>query len=196
MNKCLVIFVEGDTEFVFYKRIVAYARGKLGDTVFDTHIVYRNVGGVGGFKNIAKRKFEKEIRPKYDEKCQFTIVLCSDTDVFEFSSRPPVDWKAVERDLRKSGASRVVHVRAKHSIEDWFLLDWDGVISSLHLKKGTKVSGKNGYEKLTQLYKMANKIYYKGAKSTDMVDKLDIDKISMAVKDQLRPLYKCLGVRI
>ena len=29
-----------------------------------------------------------------------------------------------------------------------------------------------------------------------MVDKLDIDKISMAVKDQLRPLYKCLGVRI
>lgn len=29
MNKCLVIFVEGDTEFVFYKRIVEHARGKL-----------------------------------------------------------------------------------------------------------------------------------------------------------------------
>ena len=58
------------------------------------------------------------------------------------------------------------------------------------------MSGKNGYEKLTQLYNMANKIYYKGAKSTDMVDKLNIDKIFMAVKDQLRPLYKCLGVRI
>ena len=25
MNKCLVIFAEGDTELVFYKRIVAHA---------------------------------------------------------------------------------------------------------------------------------------------------------------------------
>ena len=29
MSKCLVIFAEGDMEFVFYKRIVEHVRGKL-----------------------------------------------------------------------------------------------------------------------------------------------------------------------
>ena len=45
------------------------------------------LGGVGGFKSIALRKFVKEIKSKYEDNCEFTIVLCSDTDVFEFASK-------------------------------------------------------------------------------------------------------------
>jgi hypothetical protein len=33
-------------------------------------------------------------------------------------------------------------------------------------------------------------------KSNGMVEKLDIEKISIAVKDQLAPLYKALGVKL
>lgn len=62
MSKCLVIFVEGDTELEFYKHVVAYARRMHPMGKFDTSIEYRNVGGVGGFKNIALRKFTKEIK--------------------------------------------------------------------------------------------------------------------------------------
>ena len=47
-----------------------------------------------------------------------------------------------------------------------------------------------------RLYRMANKVYYKGMKSNGMVEKLDIDKISEAVKEQIAPLYKALGVTI
>ncbi len=96
----------------------------------------------------------------------------------------------------QNGASRVITVKAKHSIEDWFLYDADNIVSFLRLKKGTKVSGSTGYDKLMRLYKLANKVYYKGMKSNGMVEKLDIDKISEAVKDQLAPLYKVLGVTI
>ena len=64
----------------------------------------------------------------------------------------------------------------------------------MRLGKNTKVSGKNGYDKLQRLYKQANKMYYKGMKSNGMVSCLDIDKIANAVKDQLNPLYKALGV--
>ena len=64
----------------------------------------------------------------------------------------------------------------------------------MRLNKNTKVSGKSGYDKLKRLYKKANKVYYKGIKSNGMIGRLDIEKIANAVKDQLIPLYKALGV--
>ena len=39
-------------------------------------------------------------------------------------------------------------------------------------------------------------MYYKGMKSNDMVNRLDIDKIANTVKDQLNPLYKALRVQL
>ena len=177
MNKCLVLFVEGDTEVEFYKAVITFAREKRENKMFDTHIEYKNIKGVGGFKNIALRKFVKEIKPKYDKDCIFTVVLCSDTDVFELEQK-------------------LIMVKAKKSIEDWFLYDAENIISFLRLKKNTKISGNSGYDKLKNLYKQANKMYIKGMKSNGMVEKLDIEKISIAVKDQLAPLYKALGVKL
>lgn len=194
MSKCLVLFVEGDTEVEFYKQVIANARKLHPAGKFDTYIEYRSVGGVGGFKNIALRKFIKQVKTKYDNDCEFTVVLCSDTDVFEFASKPPVKWNEVKKELEANGAKKVIHVQAKRSIEDWFLYDLEGILKFLRLAKNTKVSGKNGYDKLQRLYKQANKIYYKGIKSNGMIAHLDIDKIADEVKDQLNPLYKVLGV--
>ena len=160
MNKCLVLFAEGDTEVEFYKQVVANARKIHPMGRFDTSIEYRNVKGVGGFKNIALRKFAKEIKPKYTDDCVFTTVLCSDTDVFDFASKPPIKWNDVKKELESNGASKIIHVQAKRSIEDWFLYDTEGILGFLRLNKNTKISGKSGYDKLQRLYKQANKVYY------------------------------------
>lgn len=88
----------------------------------------------------------------------------------------------------------IIHVQAKRSIEDWFLNDIEGILGFLRLSKSTKVSGKNGYDKLQRLYKQANKVYYKGIQSNGMIGHLDIEKIVNAAKDQLNPLYQALGV--
>ncbi len=194
MSKCLVLFVEGDTEVEFYKKVVANARKLHPMGRFDTNIEYRNVGGVGGFKSIALRKFKKQIKPKYEEDCEFTIVLCSDTDVFDFSPKPPIKWDEVKKELMDNGASEIIHVQAKRSIEDWFLYDLEGILRFLRLGKNIKASGKNGYDKLQSLYKKAHKVYYKGIQSNGMIDCLDIEKIANTVNDQLNPLYKALGV--
>lgn len=85
-------------------------------------------------------------------------------------------------------------MQARRSIEDWFLYDLGGILKFLRLGKNTKVSGKNGYDKLQRLYKQANKVYFKGIQSNGMIARLDIEKIADAVKDQLNPLYKELGV--
>lgn len=194
MSKCLVFFLEGDTEVEFYKQVVANAKKLRPTGRFDTNIEYRNVKGVGGFKNIALRIFMKDIKRKYEADCEFTIVLCSDTDVFEFASKPPIKWSEVKQAFMNEGAVKVIHVQAKRSIEDWFLYDMDGILGFLRLSKNTKVSGKNGFDKLQRLYKQANKVYFKGIQSNGMISRLDIEKIANAVKDQLKPLYKALGI--
>lgn len=196
MNKCMVLFVEGDTEVEFYKRVIANARKLCPANRFDIRIEYRNVKGIGGFKNNVLRKFIKEIKPKYGEECIYIVVLCSDTDVFDILSKPPIKWKEVERELCKNGASKIIHVRAKHSIEDWFLYDAESIIGFLRLPKNTKITGKSGYDKLQNLFRQANKVYFKGAKCNGMITKLNIDKIVNSVGDQLKPLYDVLGVKI
>ena len=194
MNKCLVLFVEGDTEVEFYKRVISKARQKRMDGRFDIKIECKNVKGVGGFKNIALRKFLKEIKPKYEDEYKFSIALCRDTDVFELAPKPPINWKEVELAFKEIGVQNIIHIKAEHSIEDWFLADVDGIISFLRLPKKTKVSGGSGYDKLKRLFKQANKMYYKGMKASAMIERLDIDRILQSIHTELEPLYKELGI--
>lgn len=121
-------------------------------------------------------------------------MLCCDTDIFDFAVKPPVKMHEVKKELIKSGASKVIQIQAKQSIEDWFLYDVEGILDFLRLKRNTKVSGKSGYDKLQRLYKQANKIYCKGSRSNGLIEHLDIEKIVSVVKEELRPLYKALGV--
>ena len=137
MSKCLVLFVEGDTEVEFYKRVISNARQKRVNGRFDIHVECKNVKGIGGFKNIAVRKFIKEIKPKYGKGWEYSIVLCRDTDVFELSPKPPIMWNEVEQVFHENGVQKIIHIEAKYSIEDCFLLDIDGIISFLHLLKET-----------------------------------------------------------
>lgn len=68
--------------------------------------------------------------------------------MFEFASKPPIKWDEVKKELVNNGASKIIHVQAKSSIEDWFLYDTEGIPEFLRLSKISKVSGKNGYDKL------------------------------------------------
>lgn len=192
MNKCLVLFVEGDTEVEFYKRIISDARNRMPNRRLNINIEIRNIEGVGGFKNIALRKFIKDIKRKYGIDYEYTIVLCRDSDVFELAQKPPVNWNEVETAFFDNGASKVIHIEAIHTIEDWFLYDFEGILSFLRLPKSTKMPKGNGYERLKTLFRKADKMYYKGMKSNGMVERLDIKKIVHNIHDQIGSLYNAL----
>mgnify|MGYP000989371681 CR=1 FL=1 len=140
MNKGIAIFIEGETEIEFYKKLLKNIRPLCDDRKFNvSKVVTRNLKGIGNYKNRAYRVFTKDIVPK--------IFLCYDTDVFEFSQKPPVKWKDVEKLLLDNGAKKVIHIKAKKSIEDWFLKDFSGLCKYLRLPNSTTISGSNGVKK-------------------------------------------------
>ena len=136
----------------------------------------------------------KEVKPKV-EGYQITVAVCYDTDVFGYVQRPKINWKEVEKLLIDDGAHKVIHIKAEKSIEDWFLIDKEGIKRFLKLSPDIEPQGSNGYEKLKYLFKKANKIYAKkGREVNGLVQALDIGLISREVMKGLELLYKELGV--
>ena len=50
----------------------------------------------------------------------YSMSFCYDTDVFEFSQKPPVKWREVEKILIENGAAKVIHIKAKNLLKIGF----------------------------------------------------------------------------
>lgn len=196
MKKGVLIFVEGDTEKELYCKFFDMLRGLIKNGKFNVNkIEIKNLKGIGNFKTKARRIYQNDIL-KNNPDVVFDIFLCYDTDVFEsFSSKPPVDWKGIEKVLREFGAQRVIHIKAKKSIEDWIMRDSLGVIKYLRLPNNTKIPSNNGLEQLKYLFKKKNKIYVKGVNVDGFIDKLNLEIIMCRSCSQLKPLCRKIGVK-
>ena len=195
MSKYVVIFVEGETEEELYKNyIIPLVRNSTPSKRLECEVSIFNVRGFGGFKNDSIMKFKK-LRDSNPNK-EFIVALCYDTDVFEFASTPPIVWSDVKARMLKFGANEVIQVRARKSIEDWLLYDVTGICKWLRIKEPSKITGKNGYEKIQSLFKKGNKIYIKGRKVSGLLERLDIQKIMNSVNKELEPLINILKSRI
>lgn len=86
-----------------------------------------------------------------------------DADVFEYSAKPPVNWNKLEKSLKELGAFEVNHIKVKQMLEDWLLIDKEGICSYLKIKVPKDLKGRTGYEKIKKLFKTADKVYQKGS---------------------------------
>jgi hypothetical protein len=136
MAKAVILFVEGDTEEDFYKKIVQIMRERLGNRL-KCHIEVKNVKGIGNYSSKVPRTFQKQVIPKYPS-MEYEVFLCFDTDVFDLAAKPPVNLPKLRRALFAAGANKVNNIKAKLSIEDWFLYDKEGVLAFLGLQPQTR----------------------------------------------------------
>lgn len=120
-EKVVVIFIEGETEIEFYKRLVSVMRVHCGGRL-TCSVELINASGIGRYKEKVLRIFEKRIKNKYPNG-EFYVALCYDQDVFEMGKNPPVNWQEVKKAFLNSDASEVRLIKAVHSVEDWFLYD-------------------------------------------------------------------------
>lgn len=190
-NKVVIILAEGQTEIEFYKAVIIKAREKM-IVPYPCHIEYADIKGIGNYTKDAVRKFDF-IAKKYPD-AEFHVFLCIDSDVFEYSKKPPINKNEIIKMLKDRGARDVTCIMARHSIEDWFLSDMPGVIRYLRLPSSTKKPNGNGQEALRKLFKSADKLYVKGGKTEGFIEKLNILKIVEANCTSLKSLCKILGL--
>lgn len=186
----VTLFVEGDTEVDFYKKLIAYFREKTGGRLH-CKVDVRNVKGVGKYQNKVCRIFENSVKKQYPG-YDYKVVLCYDSDVFEYSRKPPVDWDEVSKALREKGAGDVRLVKAVTSIEDWFLYDIEGLRKFLKLPKKFKMTGYKGQKGLAQLFLRAKKTYIKGVRCNGLIDSLNLNVIIPNIENEIANISELL----
>jgi hypothetical protein len=193
MDKAIVLFVEGETDLAFYNKVLSELRHLARENgCMSPKTFKKNLEGVGGFKSKATRIFANNI-VRNNPKTDFVVFLCYDTDVFEYDKKPQINWKEVADSLMLKGAHKVIQVKQKKSIEDWFLNDYEGLCKYLNLQPQTKCTGKTGADKINCLFKKVNKIYIKG-KTNSFIENLNINKIMLKVNKEINPLCKEFGI--
>ena len=95
------------------------------------------------------------------------------------------------------GIEEFICVGVKSSIEDWILDDLQGICNYLHLKQVPSIlKGTNGYQRITDLYAKAHKIYKKGYETTELIKFLNMQNIRNKRSIILLPLEEALGVSL
>ena len=197
LKKHIVVFVEGDTDKVFFDHLLQYYRQHSTTPVYSSEV--RNLHGVTRYSNKVVGKLQNEICPAAAKKGMVVKAVCCsyDTDVFEFSERPVVDWDKVQREVTRIGIKEFYRIEVSQMIEDWILDDLSGLCSYLKLKSvPSSLSGTNAYAKLQNLFKRANKLYLKGLSIESFIANLDMGVIRAKRKDALRDFETTLNVTL
>lgn len=196
-HNCVVIFVEGDTDELFFKTLVEHYRKISNVPLLPCNVC--NLKGVTRYTSKLLAKLKNEYLPEANKKnFRIQTLCCSyDTDVFEVKNPLIVDWKSLEKKVKRLGIDSLVLIGVKSSIEDWILDDMEGISKFLKLKVVPKsLKGNDGFSKLSDLYAKARRTYQKGYATRELISTLDMDKIIQKRKNVLQQLEAALHVSV
>ena len=191
----VLIFVEGDTDEVFFKALIDYYASVSSNKLLPYEVC--NLKGVTRYSSKLLAKLKNEYLPTAKlGSYKIKTVCCSyDTDVFEVKQPQIVKWDDIGKSVKSMGIDEFIRVGVKSSIEDWILNDIHGICNFLRLKQvPSSLKGINGYQKLLDLYNKARKTYKKGYETKELINALDMSAIRNKRQDVLAPLEEALGV--
>ena len=191
----VLIFVEGDTDEVFFKALINYYVSVSSNKLLPYEVC--NLKGVTRYSSKLLAKLKNEYLPTAKlGSYKIKTVCCSyDTDVFEVKQPQIVKWDDIGKSVKRMGIDEFIRVGVKSSIEDWILNDIHGICNFLRLKQvPSSLKGINGYQKLLDLYNKARKTYKKGYETKELINALDMSAIRNKRQDVLAPLEEVLGV--
>ena len=191
----VLIFVEGDTDEVFFKALINYYVSVSSNKLLPYEVC--NLKGVTRYSSKLLAKLKNEYLPTAKlGSYKIKTVCCSyDTDVFEVKQPQIVKWDDIGKSVKRMGIDEFIRVGVNSSIEDWILNDIHGICNFLRLKQvPSSLKGINGYQKLLDLYNKARKTYKKGYETKELINALDMSAIRNKRQDVLAPLEEALGV--
>lgn len=198
MSQYALLLVEGATEESFYHNIVSELRNINNGSFDEIKIKIKNLKGIGNYKCDAVNFFNRyKISEKITKDDLITVFLCYDKDVFSQPSKmPPVDMRSVAKALKEAGATNVIRIVASASIEDWFIIDKQGLknyFGSRIRDKELVGVGQVVIKNLMKKYK--HTVYIKGQRVEGFLSKLNIRTIMSSNCKNIKPLCKTLHIK-
>ena len=191
----IVIFVEGDTDEVFFKALLEYYKSVSRTELVPCDVC--NLKGVTRYTSKLLAKLKNDILPEAKSKnINIRTVCCSyDTDVFEVLNPLIVNWDSIRKSVKRMGVENFIRIGVCSSIEDWILDDMEGLCAYFKLKQIPNVlKGTDGNAKLSDLYSKARRAYSKGYATREMIKALDMSKIRVKRQSTLVEFEEVLGV--
>ena len=193
-SKQIIIFVEGDTDEVFFKALLDYYKSSSQVPLTPCEVI--NLKGVTRYTSKLLAKLRNEILPEAKRKNTSIQTICCtyDTDVFEVRNPLIVNWDSIRSKIKRMGVESFIRIGVSSSIEDWILDDIEGICSYLKLKQIPKsLKGTNGNAKICDLYSKARRIYSKGYSAREMISSLNFSLIRDKRLSSLQELETVLG---
>lgn len=193
----VVIFVEGDTDEVFFKALLEYYKSVSQTELVSCEVC--NLKGVTRYTSKLLAKLKNDILPDAKSKniCIRTVCCSYDTDVFEVRNPLMVNWDSIRKSIKRMGVDDFIRIGVCSSIEDWILDDMEGLCAYLKLKQMPKsLKGADGNAKLCDLYSRARRTYSKGYATREMIKALDIATIRSKRLSVLHELEQALGFKV
>lgn len=193
----VVIFVEGDTDEVFFKALLEYYKSVSQTELVSCEVC--NLKGVTRYTSKLLAKLKNDILPDAKSKniCIRTVCCSYDTDVFEVRNPLMVNWDSIRKSIKRMGVDDFIRIGVCSSIEDWILDDMEGLCAYLKLKQMPKsLKGTDGNAKLCDLYSRARRTYSKGYATREMIKALDIATIRSKRLSVLHEFEQALGVKV
>lgn len=198
MDKQVILFVEGDTDEVFFRQLLSHYARVSATPLLPCKIC--NLHGITRYATKLRGKLRNDYIPAAKQhRVSIEAVCCSyDTDVFDACNPMIVNWGILRRAVLKMGVNTFVQLGIERSIEDWILCDLAGIQRFLKLREAASPSpkGSDGNAKLANLYSMASRVYQKGYQAKSLIYALDMAIIREKNKGVLGDLEHVLGVTI
>jgi len=181
----IIFIVEGDTEAHFYEHVLNIFELKQK---FKGDFKIINSKGVSKIQNKGLNKCRDYI--KTEKISTAYVFVCYDNDVFHRGQKPPLDYNKLKKELSEiKGIEWIGNIVAIEQIEDWFLLDLNGICTYLNIKAGKLIG--TGEDKLKQLFKKAHKVYVKGENIDNgkFIKDLNKDLLTKNMQPQLKKIH-------
>lgn len=186
MNKRLTIFVEGETDKLFFSYLLNFffrnAKRKKWDK---NRLNIISLDGICNAYGIVKNTIiDLDNKERYID----TVCLIYDTDAFEYEKKPPIGLQRVKRITEENNCD-FFSIGIVHNVEDMISFSKDEIIKYLKIPSTYKIP-KNlyGINLLKALHKEVGLYYIKGSRCEDLIKCLNYSAIGRKYCSSLRIL--------
>lgn len=191
-NTHIIIFVANEADESFVNSLLSYYQESSAKSIKKWDVF--NLKGIKRRSQRIENRINSLVN-QCDERPQIIIFsFCSNIELYPFCEKPVIDWDDIKKIAEGLNIDAYHEIEVNGIIEDWVLDDSTGLYDYLGIDKLNIFEGKDGYQKVSSIFKKASKQYISRYSLLDILPYLNLEKIRRKRQGCLSKLEELLGI--